>query len=269
MKSTGIVFKILLLTFKCLNGLAPSYLHNLITKHVPRRNLRSARGHLLVDVGYKLTRYGQFKIIFSSLASLNYRTHCRWISAQATIWCNSSAILKHIILRKLFYSIIAAERASSNIIIIWEEYIEGSTNSRIHHFSPECMHVTRVHCATFYQSALRHELHWDVTPSSRKDSSEKGLMVVIFRSDLPVKRCEGDRAWLSWFLRLFLMQHVKVYKSGRLLNCDVLVLNLVWHFLAAVLPVLGTILKVPITPKYFFCLNKSLHLFETHCAFLN
>ena len=27
--------------------------------------------------------------------------------------------------------------------------------------------------------------------------------------------------------------------------------------------------KVPITPKYFFCLNKSLHLFETHCAFLN
>ena len=28
------------------------------------------------------------------------------------------------------------------------------------------------------------------------------------------------------------------------------------------------ILKVPITPKYFFCLNKSLHLFEMHCAVL-
>ena len=27
--------------------------------------------------------------------------------------------------------------------------------------------------------------------------------------------------------------------------------------------------KVTINPKYFFCLNKSLHLFETHCAFLN
>ena len=26
-------------------------------------------------------------------------------------------------------------------------------------------------------------------------------------------------------------------------------------------------IKVPITPKY--CLNKSLHLFEMHCAFLN
>ena len=27
-------------------------------------------------------------------------------------------------------------------------------------------------------------------------------------------------------------------------------------------------LKVPITPKYFFRLNNSLHLFETHCTFL-
>ena len=24
-----------------------------------------------------------------------------------------------------------------------------------------------------------------------------------------------------------------------------------------------------LTPKYFFCLNKSLHLFETYCAFLS
>ena len=29
------------------------------------------------------------------------------------------------------------------------------------------------------------------------------------------------------------------------------------------------LLKVPITPKYFFRLNNSLHLFETHCAFLH
>ena len=28
------------------------------------------------------------------------------------------------------------------------------------------------------------------------------------------------------------------------------------------------LLKVPITPKYVFRLNKSLHLFETHCALL-
>ena len=53
-----IVFKILLLTFKCLNGLAPPYLCDLITKCVPRRNLRSFNGHRLVDVGCKLARYG-------------------------------------------------------------------------------------------------------------------------------------------------------------------------------------------------------------------
>ena len=28
-------------------------------------------------------------------------------------------------------------------------------------------------------------------------------------------------------------------------------------------------IKVPITPKYFFRLNTSLHLFETNCTFLN
>ena len=28
-------------------------------------------------------------------------------------------------------------------------------------------------------------------------------------------------------------------------------------------------LKVHLNPKYFFCLNKSLHLFKTHFAFFN
>ena len=61
-------------------------------------------------------------------------------------------------------------------------------------FNQNALHLTRVHCATFYQSALRHELHEDVTPSSRVNSSEKGLIVVMFCSDLPVTRCKGDRA---------------------------------------------------------------------------
>ena len=46
----------------------------------------------------------------------------------------------------------------------------------------------------FCQSALYCEQHKDSTPSFRVDSSEKGLLVVIFCYDLPVKRCEGDRA---------------------------------------------------------------------------
>ena len=39
-----IIFKILLMTFKCLNSIAPSYLSHLVTRHIPRRNLRSANG---------------------------------------------------------------------------------------------------------------------------------------------------------------------------------------------------------------------------------
>ena len=58
-------------------------------------------------------------------------------------------------------------------------------NIKINLFLPECI--------AFNQSALRHEIHEDVTPSSHVNSSEKGLMVVMFCSDLPVKRCVGDR----------------------------------------------------------------------------
>ena len=53
-----IIFKILLMTFKCLNGIAPLYLSDLVTRHIPRRNLRSANGHRLFDVEYNLGKYG-------------------------------------------------------------------------------------------------------------------------------------------------------------------------------------------------------------------
>ena len=55
-------------------------------------------------------------------------------------------------------------------------------------FYQNALHLTRVHCATFCQSALRHELQEDVWPSSRVD--------FMFCSDLAVKRCEEDRALL-------------------------------------------------------------------------
>ena len=56
-----------------------------------------------------------------------------------------------------------------------------------HFFYQNALHLTRVHSATFYPSALRHEQHEDIILCFRVDSSEK------FCSDLPVKRCEGDR----------------------------------------------------------------------------
>ena len=52
--------------------------------------------------------------------------------------------------------------------------IEESTSSRTHHFYQNVLHLTRVHLATFYQSALRHEQHEDVTPSFRVDSGLSG-----------------------------------------------------------------------------------------------
>ena len=53
-----IISKILLLTFKRLNGIAPSYLSDLVTRYIPRRNLRFANGHHLFDVKYNLRNYG-------------------------------------------------------------------------------------------------------------------------------------------------------------------------------------------------------------------
>ena len=42
-----IVFKVLLLTYKALNGLAPGYLADLLQLHTPTRNLRSAEEYRL------------------------------------------------------------------------------------------------------------------------------------------------------------------------------------------------------------------------------
>jgi len=53
-----IVFKILLMTFKCTMGLAPSYLSDLVERYVPRRNLRPMNGHRLVEVKHNLRNYG-------------------------------------------------------------------------------------------------------------------------------------------------------------------------------------------------------------------
>ena len=75
-----------------------------------------------------------------------------------------------------------------------EEYIEGSMNSQIHHLYPKCIAIN--------QSALRLFLPECIAPQTargyqtvfRVDSRDKGLIVVMFCSDLPVKRCEGERA---------------------------------------------------------------------------
>ena len=54
-----IEYKMLLLTYKCVNGEAPSYLSNLLTPYVPARSLRSGDHHLLETPKWRLDRFGK------------------------------------------------------------------------------------------------------------------------------------------------------------------------------------------------------------------
>lgn len=54
-----IKYKILLITFKCLNNLAPHYLSNLLVPYQPTRALRSAEKNLLLEQPVNSVRYGE------------------------------------------------------------------------------------------------------------------------------------------------------------------------------------------------------------------
>ena len=56
--SQRILFKILLLTYKALNGLAPAYISDLLSRYIPARQLRSATEFLLKVPTYNLKTYG-------------------------------------------------------------------------------------------------------------------------------------------------------------------------------------------------------------------
>ena len=54
-----IEYKILIITYKTLHGLAPAYIEDLLVSYVPGRYLRSAKKNLLVVPGFKLNSYGR------------------------------------------------------------------------------------------------------------------------------------------------------------------------------------------------------------------
>ena len=56
--SHRITFKLLLLTFKALNNMAPSYICDLLVKYKPSRTLRSSDASLLVVPQSQLATYG-------------------------------------------------------------------------------------------------------------------------------------------------------------------------------------------------------------------
>ena len=53
-----IVFKILLLTYKCVHDKTPIYLKDLLRPYIPKRNLRSSSMNLLDHEPYNLKGYG-------------------------------------------------------------------------------------------------------------------------------------------------------------------------------------------------------------------
>ena len=54
-----ITYKTLLITFMCLNNLAPSYLSDLVIQYKPTRTLRSSSKNLLVIPRTNTIRYGE------------------------------------------------------------------------------------------------------------------------------------------------------------------------------------------------------------------
>lgn len=75
-------FKVLLLTFKCLNNLAPDYLTNLLSLYTPSRSLRSSGQLLLAQPRHRLKTRGD-RAIASVAPNL-------WNSLPATIRASDS-----------------------------------------------------------------------------------------------------------------------------------------------------------------------------------
>ena len=74
-----IYFKVLLLTFKCVYGLAPTYLKDLIHMYTPSRSLRSSSRSLLLPPSVSTKSYGHRSSFQSSAAFLwnNLPTHIK------------------------------------------------------------------------------------------------------------------------------------------------------------------------------------------------
>jgi hypothetical protein len=57
--SQRIIYKIVLITYKSLNGSAPHYINNMLKPYTPSANLRSSSKGLLVIPSVKLVNYGE------------------------------------------------------------------------------------------------------------------------------------------------------------------------------------------------------------------
>ena len=70
-----ILFKILVVTYKALHGLAPKYITDLIKPYIPKRSLRSSTQQLLVFPRHKTQSYGARAISVFAPAKYNKLPH--------------------------------------------------------------------------------------------------------------------------------------------------------------------------------------------------
>ena len=90
-----IQYKIALLTFKCLNNLAPSYLADLLIPYAPTRSLRSADERLLCERAAKRVRYGEHAFSFAAPKT--------WNSLPRQLqFCDSNNVFKQNLKTQLF-----------------------------------------------------------------------------------------------------------------------------------------------------------------------
>ena len=61
-----ITFKIILITFQCLNSMAPDYLNDSLIKYTPSRNLRSAKKYLLQCPVTQTKFYGERSFVHAA-----------------------------------------------------------------------------------------------------------------------------------------------------------------------------------------------------------
>ena len=84
----GVQYKIVLLTFKSLNGLAAVYLMGLVQPYLPSRDLRSSTMNHFVDPQRRKVRYGEraFSICAQSYGHATYCFTCceSWLLCSAT-----------------------------------------------------------------------------------------------------------------------------------------------------------------------------------------
>lgn len=66
-----IIFKVLLLTYRCLKGTAPVYLSELVIPYIPKRSLRSSNQGLLVVPKTRLATYGQRSFAYAAATEWN------------------------------------------------------------------------------------------------------------------------------------------------------------------------------------------------------